>query len=92
MHVGHRAYEYMHAFVLETVCSWSSIQSQQFFFIADIDSNGYLDERDFACLALRATIVEGKGEFSFSRLQEYQHIMLSLWEEMAELADFNKVF
>lgn len=57
----------------------------------DIDSNGYLDERDFACLALRATIIEGKGEFSHSRLQEYQHIMMSLWEEIAELADFNKV-
>lgn len=59
--------------------------------VADVDSNGYLDERDFACLALRATIIEGKGEFSFSRLHEYQHIMLSLWEEIAELADFNKV-
>jgi len=59
-------------------------------YLYDVDSNGYLDERDFACLALRATIIEGKGEFSFSRLQEYQHIMLSLWEEMAELADFNK--
>ncbi|KAF5280831.1 hypothetical protein FQR65_LT14938 [Abscondita terminalis] len=59
--------------------------------VLDVDSNGYLDERDFACLALRAAIVEGKGEFSFSRLQEHQHIMLSLWEEMAELADFNKV-
>lgn len=43
-------------------------------------------------MALRATIIEGKGEFSFSRLQEYQHIMLSLWEEIAELADFNKVY
>lgn len=57
----------------------------------DVDANGYLDERDFACLALRATIIEGKGDFSFSRWQEYQHIMLSLWEEIAELADFNKV-
>ena len=57
----------------------------------DLDSNGFLDERDFACLALRATIIEGKGEFSHSRLQENQHIMLSLWEEIAELADFNKV-
>lgn len=56
-----------------------------------MDNNGYLDEHDFACLALRATIIEGKGEFSYSRLQEYQHIMLSLWEEIAELADFNKV-
>lgn len=61
------------------------------YIILDVDSNGYLDERDFACLALRATIIEGKGEFSHSRLHEYQHIMLSLWEEIAELADFNKV-
>lgn len=61
------------------------------FFFLDIDSNGYLDERDFFCLALRATIIEGKGQFSQARLQEYQHVMLSLWEEIAELADFNKV-
>lgn len=61
------------------------------YFLSDIDNNGYLDERDFACLALRATIIEGKGEFSYSKLQENQHIMLSLWEEIAELADFNKV-
>nr|AEE62878.1 unknown [Dendroctonus ponderosae] len=59
-------------------------------YLYDVDNNGYLDERDFACLALRATIIEGKGEFSFSKLQDYQHIMLSLWEEIAELADFNK--
>ncbi|XP_044738804.1 sarcoplasmic calcium-binding protein 1 isoform X2 [Chrysoperla carnea] len=56
----------------------------------DIDSNGYLDERDFFCLALRATIIDGKGQFSNSKLQEYQHVMLGLWEEIAELADFNK--
>lgn len=60
-------------------------------FVEDIDSNGYLDEKDFACLALRATIIEGKGEFSQSKLQEHQHIMLSLWEEITQLADFNKV-
>ncbi|KAL3273832.1 hypothetical protein HHI36_015259 [Cryptolaemus montrouzieri] len=59
-------------------------------YLYDVDNNGYLDERDFSCLALRATIVEGKGEFSQSKLQEYQHIMMSLWEEIAELADFNK--
>ncbi|CAH0563551.1 unnamed protein product [Brassicogethes aeneus] len=59
-------------------------------YLYDVDNNGYLDERDFACLALRAAIIEGKGEFSYNRLQEHQHIMLSLWEEIAELADFDK--
>ncbi|KAF2896927.1 hypothetical protein ILUMI_09251 [Ignelater luminosus] len=70
--------------------SWDNRVNFVVRYLYDVDSNGYLDERDFACLALRATIIEGKGEFSFSRLHEYQHIMLSLWEEMAELADFNK--
>jgi len=72
--------------------SWDNRVNFVINYLYDIDSNGYLDERDFACLALRATIIEGKGEYSFSRLQEYQHIMLSLWEEIAELADFNKDF
>lgn len=59
--------------------------------VSDLDSNGYLDEKDFSCLALRATIIEGKGEFSYNKFHENQHIMLGLWEEIAELADFNKV-
>ncbi|XP_060522315.1 sarcoplasmic calcium-binding protein, alpha chain isoform X2 [Cylas formicarius] len=70
--------------------SWDNRVSFVVKYLYDIDNNGYLDERDFACLALRATIIEGKGEFSFSKLQENHHIMLSLWEEIAELADFNK--
>ncbi|XP_076547946.1 sarcoplasmic calcium-binding protein 1 isoform X2 [Osmia lignaria lignaria] len=41
-------------------------------------------------MALKMTLIEGKGEFSYSRYQENLHIMLSLWEEIAELADFNK--
>lgn len=61
------------------------------FVVSDLDSNGYLDEKDFSCLALRATIIEGKGEFSYNKFHENQHIMLGLWEEIAELADFNKV-
>ncbi|XP_076671144.1 sarcoplasmic calcium-binding protein 1 isoform X2 [Andrena cerasifolii] len=41
-------------------------------------------------MALKMTLIEGKGEFSYGRYQENIHIMLSLWEEIAELADFNK--
>lgn len=59
--------------------------------IPDIDNNGYLDAHDFQCLALRACVLEGKGDCSAARLQKYQHIMLSLWEEIAQLADFDKV-
>ncbi|CAG9864282.1 unnamed protein product [Phyllotreta striolata] len=70
--------------------SWDNRVNFVVRYLYDLDGNGYLDEKDFACLALRATIIEGKGEFSYSKLQENQHIMLSLWEEMAELADFDK--
>lgn len=42
-------------------------------------------------MALKMTIMEGKGEFSPSRFQENLHIMLSLWDEISQLADFNKV-
>lgn len=42
-------------------------------------------------MALKMTLIEGKGEFSYGRYQENLHVMLSLWEEIAELADFNKV-
>lgn len=42
-------------------------------------------------MALKMTLIEGKGEFHYNRYQENLHIMLSLWEEIAELADFNKV-
>lgn len=42
-------------------------------------------------MALKMTLIEGKGEFNYSRYQENLHIMLSLWEEIADLADFDKV-
>lgn len=60
-------------------------------FFSDIDNNGYLDAHDFECLAVRACVLEGKGDCSSARLAKYQHIMLSLWEEIAQLADFDKV-
>ncbi|XP_060804818.1 sarcoplasmic calcium-binding protein, alpha chain [Amyelois transitella] len=60
-------------------------------YLYDIDNNGYLDSHDFQCLALRSCVLEGKGDCSAARLQKYQHIMLSLWEEITQLADFDKV-
>lgn len=56
----------------------------------DIDNNGFLDQKDFDCMALRATVIEGKGDCSEVRLAEYQKVMRNLWDELSELADFDK--
>ncbi|XP_047992731.1 sarcoplasmic calcium-binding protein 1 isoform X1 [Leguminivora glycinivorella] len=71
--------------------SWDNRVTFVVRFLYDIDNNGYLDAHDFQCLALRSCVLEGKGDCSAARLQKYQHIMLSLWEEIAQLADFDKV-
>lgn len=60
-------------------------------FTADIDNNGFLDQNDFECMALRACIIEGKGDCNPAKLSEFQHIMRSLWDEISDLADFDKV-
>ncbi|XP_023944972.1 sarcoplasmic calcium-binding protein, alpha chain isoform X1 [Bicyclus anynana] len=71
--------------------SWDNRVAFVVRYLYDIDNNGYLDAHDFHCLALRTCVLEGKGDCSAARLQKYQHIMLSLWEEIAQLADFDKV-
>lgn len=42
-------------------------------------------------MAVRACVIEGRGECNPAKLSEYQHIMRSLWEEISQLADFDKV-
>lgn len=42
-------------------------------------------------MAVRACVIEGKGECNPVKLGEYQHIMRSLWDEISDLADFDKV-
>ncbi|XP_076065387.1 sarcoplasmic calcium-binding protein 1 isoform X3 [Oratosquilla oratoria] len=59
-------------------------------YMYDIDNNGYLDKNDFECLALRNTIIEGRGEIDAKTYENNQKIMGNLWTEIAELADFNK--
>merc|ERR1712029_579247 len=56
----------------------------------DIDNNGVLDKNDFKCLAVRNTIVETKGDFPAERFAANAKIMENLWNEIAELADFDK--
>lgn len=56
----------------------------------DLDNNGFLDNNDFQCMALRATVIEGKGTINPARLNEYRTIMKALWDEISALADFDK--
>lgn len=60
-------------------------------FFPDIDNNGVLDENDFQCMAVRACVVEGKGDCSANRLAEYKKLMKNLWIEISEIADDDKV-
>jgi len=59
-------------------------------FMYDIDNNGFLDKNDFDCLALRVTLIEGKGLWDEASFAANKTIMVNLWSEIAELADFNK--
>merc|ERR1712091_373917 len=59
-------------------------------FMYDIDNNGFLDKNDFECLAVRNTVIEGKGNWDEGTFKKNQEVMANLWNEIAELADFNK--
>ncbi|XP_037082894.1 sarcoplasmic calcium-binding protein 1-like isoform X1 [Pollicipes pollicipes] len=59
-------------------------------YMYDIDNNGYLDKNDFECLAVRTTIIESKGDFTQAKYEENRKVMRNLWNEIADLADFNK--
>ena len=36
-------------------------------YMYDLDNNGYLNKNDFDCLAVKFTILEGRGEWSDKR-------------------------
>jgi len=59
-------------------------------YMYDIDNNGFLDKNDFECLAVRNTVIEGKGNWDEATFKKNQEIMANLWNEIADLADFNK--
>jgi len=59
-------------------------------YLYDIDNNGVLDKNDFKCLAVRNTILETKGDFPEERFGANAKIMENLWNEIAQLADFDK--
>jgi len=59
-------------------------------YMYDIDGNGTLDKSDFECLAVRNTVIEGKGDWNEATFKKNQEVMANLWNEIADLADFNK--
>lgn len=59
-------------------------------YMYDIDNNGYLDKNDFDCLAVKNTIMEGKGKWDEDRYLKNKEVMSDLWNQIADLADFDK--
>merc|ERR1711970_277845 len=59
-------------------------------YMYDIDNNGFLDKNDFDCLAVKTTLIEGRGNWDTNAYETNKSIMDALWYEIADLADFNK--
>ncbi|XP_042884372.1 sarcoplasmic calcium-binding protein 1-like [Penaeus japonicus] len=70
--------------------SWDNRVMYIIRYFYDIDNNGLLDKNDFECLAVRNTIVESRGTFPEDVFATNKKVMADLWNELAELADFNK--
>jgi len=70
--------------------SWDNRVAFVVRYMYDIDNNGFLDKNDFECLAVRNTVIETKGKWCENVYKKNQEIMANLWNEIAELADFNK--
>lgn len=74
------------AFICGKHCTVNS-----FHLFLDIDNNGFLDQKDFDCMALRAAVVEGKGDCNADKFKQLVEMMRSLWQEISDLADDDKV-
>merc|ERR1711890_114643 len=59
-------------------------------YMYDIDGSGSLDINDFDCLAVKNTIMEGKGSWDEAKFQKNKNVMQGLWDEIALIADFDK--
>merc|ERR1712026_503759 len=51
-------------------------------YMYDIDNNGFLDKNDFECLAVRNTVIEGKGDWNEATFKKNQEVMANLWNEI----------
>ena len=62
-----------------------------FFLLPDVDNNGFLDDKDFECMAVRAAVIEGKGAIKQDRMDHYKNLMATLWQEISDIADEDRV-
>merc|ERR1712133_340926 len=70
--------------------SWSNRVKFIVRYMYDIDNNGVLDKTDFECLAVKNTIMEGKGGWDAASYNKNKGVMINLWDQIAEIADFDK--
>jgi len=70
--------------------SWDNRVKYVVRYMYDIDNNGFLDKNDFDCMAVRTSIIETKGEWDPKVFEANKTVMANLWNEIAELADFDK--
>merc|ERR1712083_378160 len=70
--------------------SWSNRVKFIVRYMYDYDGNGVLDQNDFECLAVRNTILEGKGDWDPIKYEKNKNVMINLWQQICEIADFDK--
>jgi len=59
-------------------------------YMYDLDNNGFLNKNDFDCLAVKFTVMEGRGAWNEKSFTRYSMIMSDLWDQIADIADLNK--
>ena len=47
-------------------------------YLYDLDNNGFLNKNDFDCLAVKFTVMEGRGEWTEKSFTQYSMIMRSI--------------
>ena len=72
-------------------CAWDNRIKFLVRYLYDLDNNGFLNKNDFDCLAVKFTVMEGRGEWTGKSFTQYSMIMSDLWDQIADIADLNKV-
>ena len=72
-------------------CAWDNRIKFLVRYLYDLDNNGFLNKNDFDCLAVKFTVMEGRGEWTEKSFTQYSMIMSDLWDQIADIADLNKV-
>ena len=72
-------------------CAWDNRIKFLVRYLYDLDNNGFLNKNDFDCLAVKFTVMEGRGDWTEKSFTRYSMIMSDLWDQIADIADLNKV-